>query len=370
MDRALPDHEHPPVNAAGDLVAVADERVDLEVGEAVEVGADRCHFRLEHRMKRVGILLQRHDPRDRHEVKAVLVAEVLPLQLPDAVPKDVGGADRLCQEAERRVAEDLERLAGIADEHAGERAAADLLEPAEGADPEVVVDAAVGERLGRKVAGADAEVGRGDFDRGEKAGERARRPDHLGDRRGQAGNVMEGIVAVEVALLDVESVAVEDGEHPIADVRGEDVKAGALRQLEQPAVAVEKIPVVAFQERVGGEMGGGPTGEPGGVAEGKEERQSAHNVIADVELNEANHLGGSLGELRIAAVVAIPVEDEVGSDDAAAGDSGDVGHEGKRAAVTKVANHPEVVERGPETTTGESQTDRGHGGGRSGAGRA
>jgi hypothetical protein len=66
---------------------------------------------------------------------------------------------------------------------------------------------------------------------------------------------MEGIVAVEVALLDVESVAVENGEHPIADVRGEDVEAGALRQLEQPSVAVEKIPVVAVQERRGKRSG-------------------------------------------------------------------------------------------------------------------
>ena len=42
------------------------------------------------------------------------------------------------------------------------------------------------------------------------------------------------------------------------------------------------------------------------------------------------------------------------------GDGGDVGDERQRAAVPQVADHTEVVERGPEAATGERQTDGGH----------
>ena len=108
---------------------------------------------------------------------------------------------------------------------------------------------------------------------------------------------MEWVFTDEVTLLDMESVAIEDREDTIADVRGEDVEPGALRELEQPAVAVEEVSVVPLEDRVRGEPGGGPADEPGGGAERKEEGQPTDNVVADVELDEANHLGGSLGEL-------------------------------------------------------------------------
>ena len=88
------------MRAPGDLVTVADERVHLEIGEAVEVGADRRHLCLEDGMERMGIFRRRHDRRDRDEMKTVLIAEILPLELPDPVPEDVGGADRLREETE------------------------------------------------------------------------------------------------------------------------------------------------------------------------------------------------------------------------------------------------------------------------------
>ena len=48
---------NPPVYAAGDLLAMGDKRVDLEIAEPVEVGADARHLSLHDWMDRTGVLV-------------------------------------------------------------------------------------------------------------------------------------------------------------------------------------------------------------------------------------------------------------------------------------------------------------------------
>ena len=160
------------VHAAGHLVAVGHEGVDLEVAEAVEVGADARHLCLHNGVDGPGIFVRVDDMRHRQEIKAVLVAEILPFQLPDPVPEDVGGPDRLRDEAEGRVAEDLKRLAGVAHQDAVVGLAPVPGEPGEGPCAEIVVHATVGERFGGKLPLMDAQIVCRDLDRRKEPGKR------------------------------------------------------------------------------------------------------------------------------------------------------------------------------------------------------
>ena len=123
---------------------MGDERVDLEIAEPVEVGADARHLGLHDGVQGMGILVGIDQMRDRQKLKTVAVAKVLALELPDPVPEDVGRPDRLRHESQRRVAENLKRLAGIADHDPVERPAAMPHEPRESACAEIVVDPTVG----------------------------------------------------------------------------------------------------------------------------------------------------------------------------------------------------------------------------------
>ena len=78
-----------PVGCSCHLVAMSDERGDLQIGEPVEIGPQGRDDPLDDRVQGMGILHRIDHLRDRGEEKSVLVAEVLPFELPDAVPEDV-----------------------------------------------------------------------------------------------------------------------------------------------------------------------------------------------------------------------------------------------------------------------------------------
>jgi len=349
------------MHGPGHLVAVFDQGVDLEIIEAVEIGADQRDLRLHHRMQTVGILLPVDDIRDRGEEETVLVAEVFPLQLPDPIPEDVGGPDRLGHESQRGVAEDLKRLARVAHDDPFVGMSTIPREEVEGPCAEVVVDTAVGERLLREMPFPHPQVVGGDLHRREESGKGRRGSHDLGQARHLAGHVAERLVAILLPPLDEEALAVEDREHPVTDVRGEDVQPRLLREFEEPAVAVEKLLVVVLQQGVGGQVACAPAGKRGRGPQRNLQRHPADDVIADVELHEPDHLGGSLGKVLVAPGVAVPVEHEVGRQDAPAGHRSDVLAHFQSPGIPQVANQSEVVERGAEAASGKGQTEMSHG---------
>ena len=319
----------PPVEAAGHLVAMRNQCVGLQIVEPVEVGTDARHLRLHHRMHAVRILVGVDDVRHGQEMEAILVTEVFSLQLPDAVPEDVGGADRLGDEAQGRVAKNLKRLTGVTDDHSVIRTAAVVGEPGEAADAEVVVDPAVGERLRRKLTLVHTEIVGRDLNGGKETRKRRGGAHHLGNRRRLPCDVPKGISFTPLPLLDVQALAVENSHHAVADVRGEHVQRRLLGEFEEPAVTVEKRAVVLLQERVGREVRSRPAGELADEPDRKQQRQAADDPVANVVLHEPDHLAGRLGELGIGAVVAVPVEDEVGGQDAAPRHRRDVADQGQ-----------------------------------------
>ncbi len=86
-----------------------------------------------------------------------------------------------------------------------------MLEPGECADPEIVVDATVGEPPGRKLPLPDAQVGRTDLDRWEEAREGGRGADDLRDASQLARDKLELGRTKARALSYVEPLTVEDG---------------------------------------------------------------------------------------------------------------------------------------------------------------
>ena len=194
---------NPAMQAASHLVAVGDQRVDLEVAEPIEIGADARHLRLHDGVDSMRIDVRIGDVRRRQKREAVAVAEVLPLQLPDAIPEDVGGSNRLGNEPQWSVAENVKWLAGVAHDDAVVGAAAVLGEPGKCPRAQVVVDPAVGEGLGRKLPLMHAQVVRRDLHRGKEPGKGRRGAHHLREACGLAGHVPERIDFPLLPLLEV-----------------------------------------------------------------------------------------------------------------------------------------------------------------------
>jgi hypothetical protein len=79
--------------------------------------------------------------------------------------------------------------------------------------------------------------------------------------------------------------------------------------------------------------------------------------VADVEPHEGEELGRRGVELAGRAVVAVPVQNQVGGEDAAARHQGDVGHPGEDAAIAEPPDQAEVIQARPEAIAGEGQSD-------------
>ena len=67
-------------------------------------------------MKRRGVFGRVDHLGDGQEHEAGLLAEVLPFQLPNPVPENIGRAHGLTKNPQRRLAQDLKRFSGIADQ--------------------------------------------------------------------------------------------------------------------------------------------------------------------------------------------------------------------------------------------------------------
>ena len=104
------------MHLASHLIAVLHERVDLRIRKTIQVRSNRLHFGLHDRMKCRGVLGQVDHLGDRQENEARLLAKVLPFQLPDPVPENIGSAHGLTKNPQRRLAQNLKRLSGIADQ--------------------------------------------------------------------------------------------------------------------------------------------------------------------------------------------------------------------------------------------------------------
>ena len=349
------------MQAAGHLIAMLHQRVDFQIGEAIEVGADRGDLRLHHRVEGVGIFVWIDDAGDRGEMEAVAIAKIFPFQLPDPIPEDVGGADRLRDKPQRGIAQHLERLAGIAHEDSAVGFAPLILQPGKGPRAEIVVHAAIGERFIGKFSLVNAQILGREFHRGKKAGEGGGCRHHLGHAGGLAGNVAKRIGIPHAPLLDMEAIPVEHCQHAIADVGGEDMQQRLFRQLKQPAIAVEKPAVVALQQGIGGEAGRFPAGELGSQPEGIEERKPANDPVPHIKLRHRDDLGGRLRKLLVTAGIALPVEHQMSRQHASPRHRGDVGYQRQRAVVAQVAQHPQMVKRGPEAAAGKCQTKTCHG---------
>ena len=135
-----------------------------------------------------------------------------------------------------------------------------------------------------------------------------------------------------------------------------------LREFEEPAIAVEKPAVIRLQEGVWREARRPPAGDLADQPQRKQQRKSANDPVADIELHEPHDLGRHLGKVSVAAGVTIPVEHEMGREHAAPRHRGDVRHQRQRAVVAEVADHAQVVERGPKSAARECEAETGHAG--------
>src|SRR5258708_20736683 len=125
-----------------------------------------------------------------------------------------------------------------------------------------------------------------------------------------------------------------------------------FRQVEQAGVAVEEFLVVVFTHAGGRELARGPPYEPERPAQRKREGKTANDPIANVHAHEGKELGRDRIELFWRAAVALPVEQEGGGEDAAAGHGRDVRHLRHNAGVAEEADQAEVVQTPPKTTPG------------------
>ena len=176
--------------------------------------------------------------------------------------------------------------------------------------------------------------------------------------RRQAG--LDAVDAEPVARLPAhhqEAVPVERAQAALAQVGGEEVQCGRLGQLEQAGIPVEVLLVVVFQQPRAGQPAVREAQQPARPAERQRQEEAAGDPVADVEPHEGEELGRRGVELAGRAVVSVPVQDQVGGEDAAAGDRGDVGDPGEDAGVAEEPDQAEVIQARPEAAAGEGQSD-------------
>ena len=90
-----------------------------------------------------------------------------------------------------------------------------------------------------------------------------------------------------------------------------------LGQFKKAAFAKQVSLVVSLEEGVRGEVAIRAAGESDQGPRGYSEGKSPHNAVADIELDERDQLRRRRGELLVASVVAVPVKDQMGSENAA-----------------------------------------------------
>ena len=125
-----------------------------------------------------------------------------------------------------------------------------------------------------------------------------------------------------------QSVAIERAKPALAEIRGEKMQARVFRQLEQARVAVKVFLVVVFQEAHVRQLAIRQPEQAPRPMQGETQRVSTQNAIADVEADEREQLGGRRVEFVSRAVVAAPIEAEMGGNDAPPRHGRNVSHVG------------------------------------------
>jgi hypothetical protein len=128
-----------------------------------------------------------------------------------------------------------------------------------------------------------------------------------------------------------------------------------------PRVAVEVPRVKPFQESGLREVAPGPSdGEPSQEEERDQEREPPGDVVSRIEAHEVKDARGGRLEVRGRGVVLLPVQGEVGPEDAPAGDGDDMSHVAEQPRVPQEADDAEVEQGGPQAAAGEGESESWH----------
>ncbi len=237
--------------------------------------------------------------------------------------------------------DDTERLADVAHEDLIERRV-EVLQQVEDPDSQVVVHAAVGERLRWELALGEAEIVGGDQRGGEETGEGRGGRDRQRDGR-QPGREDLDLGSPARPMLHDQARPRERAKSPLAHVRGEEVQLRNFRELMHTSVAIEVLRIQLLEKPRRRDGAARPAEcESPEEAERDQERDTPGDLVPGVGLDEGDDLRGRRLEVRLRAVVASPVQREVGPQDAAARDRDDVRHLAEQARITQEADDAKV----------------------------
>ena len=153
----------------------------------------------------------------------------------------------------------------------------------------------------------------------------------------------------------------ERAKAPLAHVRGEEVQLRRFRQLMHASVAIEMLRIQPLEQPRRRDSAARPAEcESPEDADRDQERDTPGDLVAGIGLDEGDNLRGRPFEVRRRAVVASPVQREVGTQDAAARDRDDVRHLAEQARITQEADDTKVKQGGPQSATGECQSESRH----------
>ncbi len=225
-----------------------------------------------------------------------------------------------------------------------------FLEPQEGAEPEIVVDASVGEELRRELTIADPEIRCCDLDRRKETGERGRGSHHAGDACQSPRDMNKGATAVVASLLDEQAVSIERRKGSGADIRRQHMQHRLLRQFVKTSVPVQTFSVVVFEERIGRKSVAIDKTQFGQQSKRHLQRQATNDVISEIESDKLHNLRCRGGEIGIVAVVAFPIQHQVRSQNAAARYRCNVGDILKCTRISQKTDHAQVIQGGAKST--------------------
>src|SRR3954453_18606796 len=121
-----------------------------------------------------------------------------------------------------------------------------------------------------------------------------------------------------------QAVARKGTKSAFAQIRSENMQARVFWQLEQTGVAIKIFLIVVLQQPSSCEPAIRQTRQAAWPMQRQRESISTHNSVANIETNEGEQLSSGCLKLAIRAVVALPIQAQMGAQDTSAGYRRDV----------------------------------------------
>jgi len=152
-------------------------------------------------------------------------------------------------------------------------------------------------------------------------------------------------------ILEIQPLAVKHGETAVADACRQNVQVRVIREFVETAIPVKLFTVASLENRVRCVTIAIKRRDLGDPPHHVLQRQTPHDIVSHVELDELEDLRDRFVETLIIRVVAIPIQRQMSRQNAPAGDRSDIRHVLQLVRVFEEADDPQMIQRGAKSAS-------------------